>query len=770
MLGHYSTGLFIEFAFGALFVAMHAYGRYNTPQSNRCSTTRLRFVACFALYAAALLSVYWLITVIAQIAPEIYDKVVSNLGQIPGNGTSGAAQVSPEFFDRLISALGEGTSGGSSGVTQTTPETFQKAIEALEREVGDSLSVTTPVSSEFVGNASVNYIPSGAESIEEKRELYRSPITTALIFTTLLPNFPMLKKVDQRLLQIFWDLAEIPGHAVKLAHRMYRAPYYIFPTKHEDIERKARSFDIQLNEDDLKDRRSPAFTWAAIYSLLLEIKGWHSDDKPRYQRFILSRESDYEALRMHFATLSARLAAYYRRVHEMDGKLQQIEHDFRETLISDSRDLFMKLCRLAANAVLDSETGVNARHQAIEELGFELADDGRENLNASQLLNLIALMMLTFMGLSLTLTQFATKGETIGEVVFLGFLMAANYGASAFIGIYPKEHWRFADIEATHRRPWAGYLASGLLAVAASLLVISALRFTRYTFEGGTYDEAFEELLRNLFWSYPYLFLSFAMGFGVAFVCDIDWQKWSTIQQRIADGTLLAVIMILAGCITFMAMYGLFIFEGNATKSPPQGQPPGTPPVYSLLDVFELLSQCLAAGLLNGLLVPHWFRTSRYSSPTQRISRFIDNHRQALRIEAGKLQRDELRSALVTAAAATAIADGLVDDTEREVFRNTLGKLAEHNILDFQIETGMEDMLNQTDLWRSGDADHRQKEVLKVLAPLRRKDKLSRLTIQLTVAIAYADGVFQESERKAVEKIVSALHRNVEKELATCGV
>lgn len=673
-----------EFAIGAMFVAFHAYGRYNTPESNRSSTTRLRFVACYMLYATTLLAIYWIVTVVAWVSPEILEKIMTLLG-------------------------------------------------------------------------------SGSASDVEGRDLFRSPITTALIFTALLPNFPMLKKGDQRLLQVFWDLAEIPGHAVKLAHRMYRAPYHIFPNKYSEIEREARAFDIRFGHEGFGDHRSPAFAWATACSLLMELKNWHSAEDQRYQRFILSRESDYEALKMQFATLSARLAAYYRRVDEMGGKLQKIEQDLRETLVSDGRDLFMKLCRLMAHAVLNAETGLHARHRAIEGFGFELLDDDRENLSASQLLKLIALVMLAFMGLSLIkyAAEGGVNGSIIGEVIFLGFLMGANYGVSAFIGIYPKDHWRFADIEATHHRPWLGYAVSGALAVAASLLIISALRFTRYTFDGLGYDGAFDQLLVALSWSYPHLYISFAVGFGVALACDIEWRQKAAHRRRIADAAMMAGIMVVAGYIAYGSMHGFFPFEG--TKAP-QWQD------KSLASLWHFLAKSLVAGLLIGALVPYWFHTSRYRSPTQRITRFIDRFHHDLRIEAGKMERGELRQALVVIAAATAMADGLLDDTERDVFRGALGKLAEHNILDFQIETGMEDMLHLIDVWREDDTGDVPEEAMKGLDPLRRKDKLGELAIKLTVAIGYADGLFQEPEQCMLEKIVTALGRNVEKELSACGL
>lgn len=673
-----------EFAIGAIFVAFHAYGRFNTPNSNRSSTTRLRFVACFGLYAATLLAIYWMVTVVAWVSPEVLEKVLVLLGD-------------------------------------------------------------------------------AASTESEGRDLFRSPITTALIFTALLPNFPMLKKADQRLLQIFWDLAEIPGHAVKLAHRMYRAPYHIFPTKYDQLDREAKYYDIHIKKECFDDHASPAFAWATACSLLMEIKHWQSAHDVRYQRFIQARESEYETLKMQFATMSARVSAYYRRVDEMGGQLQRIEQDLRETLVSDGRDLFIKICRLMAHAVLSAETGNTARRRAIEMFGFELASDDEENLSAAQLVKLMSLIMLSFMTLSFV--RYSLEGgvssRVIGEIIFFAFLMGANYGVSAFIGIYPKDHWRFADIEATHSRPWLGYAASGLIAAGASLIIISALRFTRYTFEGVGYEVAFDRLLIDLSWSYPYLVVSFAVGFGVAWVCDSDWWGASTKRKRLADTASMGLIVLVATYVAYAAMHGFYPFEG--TKAPAFQN-------KSLQGLVHYIIQGTVAALLIGALVPHWFRNNRYHTPTQRVSRFIARYSHELKVEAGKLERGTLKQALTVAAAATAMADGLLDDSERDVFRSSLTKMAEFNMLDFSIERGMEDMMNLVDQWREGDRAEIEAAALTALRQLRGKEKLGELIIQICAAIGYADGVFQAPEQYILERIVEALNRNPMTELTACGL
>lgn len=675
----------LEMAIGAIFVAFHAYGRYNTPTSNRSTTTRPRFLACFCLYAATLVGLYWLVTVLAWVSPEILIKLLS---------------------------IDQGSFNESDGAPHL-------------------------------------------------QEMLQSPITTALIFTALLPNFPLLKSVDQRLLRLFWDLAEIPGHAVKLAHRMYRAPYYIHPAKYDDLEREAKTYDIELPESSLKDHSSPAYAWARLCSLLLDVRHWHESPDHRYQRFFLSREQEIEELMMGFATYSSRTAAYYRRLDPgKEGGLSEFQLEMAETLLNDGRDLFMKLCRLTAHAVLDAETGRNSRHRAIEGLGFEPARYDYDTLSAVQLLELSALIMLVFMAISTI--RYLPSGNLsfslISNIIFFALLMAANYGLSAFAGIYPKTRWHFADIEATRKPPWLGYACSGLLAVLASLFIISALRLTRYTFEGMGHTGSFDRLLIDLSWSYPYLFSSFAIGFGVGWLCDLDHSL--RVRRRLQDAMIMGTILLLASYLSHAAMHGLYPFAG--TKLPEHQN-------KDLASLLLFLLQGGTAGVLIGALVPQWYRSNRYSSPLQRVLRFVERNGHELKVEAGKLERGVLKKALATSAAATALADGILDDPEREVFRNCLIKLAEKNILDFNVEDGIEDMMATIQCWRTHELFQSDQVPLEALRQLRGRETLSELMAQTASAIAHADGTFRQSEQKVIEQIISALNLDLEAEMAACG-
>lgn len=672
-----------EFGLGAFFVIFHAYGRFNTPVSNRSSTTRWRFNGCFVLYSGALVLIYWLVTFFAWVSPEVVDRILPLLGW-----------------------------------------------------------------------------PAGSEM--EGSDLFRSPLTIALIFTALLPNFPVLKKVDRKLLQLFWDLAEIPGHAVKLAHRMYRAPYHIFPMKFDEMERDAKAFDIPASRGELiDDHASPVFAWATAWSLLNEVRHWH-EGSSRYHRFIQERESEYEALSMQFTTLSSRIAAYYRRLDELGGRPQRIEKDLRDSLVSDGRDLFMRLCRLLAHAVLDIEIGPAARRRALETFGFEVSDDESESLGMAKLLQVVAVAMATFMAVSfIRYTIEGGNGAPFGTVVFFALLMGGNFGVSAYAGTFPKSRWRFADIEANRSRPWGGYVFSGILAVGASLVVVSALRFTRYVFDGKGYQAGFDQLVVDLSWSFPYLFLSFAIGFSVAWVCDTEWRHWPARYRRWLDASVLGVAGVVGAYVCYSAMHGFPPFEG--TKEPDFRD-------TSIGGMVQFIVQSTVAATLIGALVPGWYRQNRYRSPVQRVCRYIDRNSHDLRIEAGKLAPFTLKNLLTRVAAASSMADGLLDDTERDVLRDTLTKMAERNLLDFTVEAGMEEMMQQVERWREEDAEELRSETLQALQSLRRSEYLSGLMVQLSAAIGYADGVFQVPEQYILECIARALNLDPKSELAACSL
>ena len=80
-----STG--IEWGVGALFVILHAFDRYNTPSTNRCTTTFLQFIIYGLLYCLAMALIYLFLAAVLDSSPETI-QFVKNFLNIPGQGNA----------------------------------------------------------------------------------------------------------------------------------------------------------------------------------------------------------------------------------------------------------------------------------------------------------------------------------------------------------------------------------------------------------------------------------------------------------------------------------------------------------------------------------------------------------------------------------------------------------------------------------------------------------------------------------------------------------
>ncbi len=77
----------IEWGVGALFVILHAFDRYNTPATNRCSTTFAQFVIYGLLYCMAMALIYLFLAAVLDSSPETI-QMVKNFLNISGQGNA----------------------------------------------------------------------------------------------------------------------------------------------------------------------------------------------------------------------------------------------------------------------------------------------------------------------------------------------------------------------------------------------------------------------------------------------------------------------------------------------------------------------------------------------------------------------------------------------------------------------------------------------------------------------------------------------------------
>jgi tellurite resistance protein len=661
----------LELLFGCCFVMVYAWGRYNTPDTNRSSTTQARFFLCYFLYAVVLVVLYWLFTVLIQF--------------------------SPDAFIRLMQV---------SGINLDVPNIGQ----------------------------------------------LNSPITTALIFTTLFPSIPLISRFDKNILYFFWSLGEIPSHVLKLAARLNRSNFYIHPAREDEIKEYARRYDINTGVLVFSQEDSPVFLWTKACSLILKIEGWKNHENQRYRRCLADYENQFEEIKGEFGAFGSRLSSYEKRLEMEDtDRIKELREDIHEHLMNDGRALVQRCCNFIAHAVLMVEISEKDRIEALKKLGFEYVNVQSENLTANQIVLLWVLIFVGFFAISiLEKLIWLEPGRPIGysDILFVTLLMSVNYGVSAFAGIYPKTRWRFANIEVTRSRPYWGYLYSGVLATVLCLLMIIALRFTKESFFVASYSECVEKVFVDIGWSYPYLFQSFVLAFMTAFVADNEPGRLRENTAALRDAGIVMAALVLISLFSYAYMHGFMGFEG--TKAPKYRD-------TTYAHIPYVMMKAIVVGLLVGYLVPVWYRGNKYRTPLDAVIRWIDRNNSDLKIESMKLNRGELVQALVTVNAAITIADGHIDEIEKELVRGVMNRLSEYEILDLRVDTTMKNFMEAISRYQTDNPDINDID-LSTLKPLKRRRKLAELVAQVAFAVGHADGVFDEMEEKIYDRIVQEMN------------
>lgn len=96
------TGIWVEWGVGAVFVGVNAYRRYNTPSSNRESTTFHNFVTYFIFYLVSILALYVFCGALLDSSPETVGAIYGLLSGQPNASLPGGLS---EFSAPMVSAL-----------------------------------------------------------------------------------------------------------------------------------------------------------------------------------------------------------------------------------------------------------------------------------------------------------------------------------------------------------------------------------------------------------------------------------------------------------------------------------------------------------------------------------------------------------------------------------------------------------------------------------------------------------------------------------------
>lgn len=420
------------------------------------------------------------------------------------------------------------------------------------------------------------------------------PLVAALALTVLLPNFPVIAQLDERLLQFFKMLGNIPLEAILQSEQLYRngvrVPADMRAELHAYVRSRLELSGITENDLAFEDGRdSPQGYWTVLLSLILQIEAWRGNRT--YVGVFGDLEEEYAYIQMRFEKVTGTGARYFSLLHELpqgergaNRLLTECKRNFGE----QCDELYRELCRFIARGVLKSGWTRAERNRTLAKMGFQSAHQIGETLNPNQVVTLIAML---FSVLLIALTVVGSQME-VQRAFFLSIMVATIYGAAVVAAVLLKGRWpRTAE-----ERPVLGYLAAGAAAIACGAVLSVIFKSLLFM--------SFYRAVLDLGYTYPYLALAFMAAVATSFLCD----DYATTPADAPWFTRWLEGLVAAGLLTGTAYFVWQALPGTGI------QPERIPAPVKLLSTAALI------GLIIGAIVPTWYRSALHRRQANQVA------------------------------------------------------------------------------------------------------------------------------------------------------
>ena len=420
-------------------------------------------------------------------------------------------------------------------------------------------------------------------------------LVAALMMTTLLPNFPMLRDFDSSILRFFHRIGSIPFGALSWAQQMENH-FTLLPSAdaamRDYILNTPQLPDMlvaELQTDPKTDRMRFRFTrnlavYVAIYNLAGRAR--FADEYPEDVTGFEKRMCSYLAQVVSFLALAKKLSP--QELAEVPDSVKK----FRSLNLEAYEELRLMLARIMLYNCNNSGE-IIAR---LSRIGFVL----QRPTPIVVPLNLLSLDMAAVIGLFALATLMSSDQMPLGKAIAIGLLVSLNHSIAAVFALLPKQMWSFADIRCAHERPYLGYMVSALIALTISLPAsYASYRLRLYLSpESGP----ILPFLAQCKW----LVLSTTLAFALAFACDDHvaagqeprWLRWVET----------AGIAVLMGVVGLLVVRWLAV-DQQALHSGTQVPSLGVPVMLSV-----------AIGALFGATIPHWYRQTAQRAAAAGVS------------------------------------------------------------------------------------------------------------------------------------------------------
>ena len=684
-----------EWAVGAIFVGVNAYRRYNTPVTNRESTTFQNFGIYFLFYLLTTLTLYVFFGAVIDSSPETLGTLFGLLSGVPDATLPGslsnlsAPMISALFLTTLLPSL-----PFLSRYDQMLLNTFWDRGHIPNHAVKMAASMR---------RAAFNFSPRQIKQIRDRCQ------TLQIDYEALSLNDGL--NLDFRWTRINVLLDSINEWKVDDHGRMRR-----YMKNHSDELNQLFKLLDEINDEfiDLKNEKLEAHVQTKIQKYL--------------ERAIRNL--------MRLATVFAAKATCYTELSESSRRSRTTQLGF-EGGSSGQDGLSGRQAVKALLAILFTFLSLSI----LQELGKD-----------AEYRRFGAVIFVTFL-------MFFTYGSTLIIALDLKSRVSMGYNEltrerswSAYltVGIITAMSWLLVTI--SYR--YITNMLSGISAAGAENVVkitdgvTQCLKgVSKVIDDPGRCMSNYEQVISSIEWSYPYALQSLALAISVSWILDHHQSRGMsgamTLQQRLLDVGISVAALGLASFIAFCWMEGLFWFDGFATRD---AQYIGR----ASMGWFVLKGMAVAA--IIGWLVPTWFDLNRSKAPDQIAGRLITMNRRGLAEDIRNLNPDELIKAVAAVSASVAASDGDVSRHEKDVYQIICGHLSGLPNYDVDIDSADREF----EIYRE-QLDEGQPDLEDRLAGIRELPLLASLMPFIASSVAFADGVYLEREDKMVEEIKSIL-------------
>ena len=242
------------------------------------------------------------------------------------------------------------------------------------------------------------------------------PITAALIMTTVLPTFPIIKKYHEELLSKCWDYGLIPTQALKLSEKLEASDFKIPERWISDLKNHADSKGIGRKVFDNIQKETRKYEWARLSCIIRQIEHWKT--KKGYYRFIESHYLGVEDILKHYEVITGMFVRFNEHFEKLkvspdEGDSLKVLNEMDSQLKVAQRNLWKKLCQFISIAVLTACNVEDDRVLDLNEFGFIDIDSTQEQ-GGTIALKPIILILVSIFAMSTVINQahFIIIGKT----------------------------------------------------------------------------------------------------------------------------------------------------------------------------------------------------------------------------------------------------------------------------------------------------------------------------------------------------------------------